>query len=76
MATAPAAEIDARHAGAAVAHAPFQPGRHCRNCGSLAEQVHCPVCGQLTALHPPSVGEFVQEFLGHYVAFEGPLWRT
>lgn len=27
-------------------------------------------------LHPPSMGEFVGEFVGHYVAVEGPLWRT
>lgn len=27
-------------------------------------------------LHPPSMGEFVGEFIGHYVAVEGPLWRT
>ncbi|MEO8936205.1 MAG: DUF3667 domain-containing protein, partial [Burkholderiaceae bacterium] len=61
---------------AASSHASFEPGRRCRNCGALAEQAHCPVCGQVTTLHPPSVGEFLHEFLGHYVAFEGPLWRT
>ena len=27
-------------------------------------------------LHPPSMREFVGEFVGHYVAVEGPLWRT
>jgi len=27
-------------------------------------------------LHPPSMGEFVAEFIGHYVAIEGKLWRT
>lgn len=48
----------------------------CRNCGASATQRYCPACGQATALHPPSVGEFVHEFLGHHVAIEGPLWRT
>ena len=27
-------------------------------------------------LHPPSVGEFLAEFIGHYIAIEGKLWRT
>lgn len=28
------------------------------------------------ALHPPTVGEFVHEFVTHNVALEGALWRT
>ena len=52
------------------------PGRRCRNCQAGAEHDFCPACGQATALHPPTVREFAHEFLGHYVAFEGPLWRT
>ena len=50
----------------------------CRNCAtSLSASMHyCPNCGQETATHPPSAGEFVHEFVGHYVAFEGALWRT
>ena len=51
-------------------------GRRCRNCDALAEGRYCPDCGQTTILHPPTVGEFVHEFLGHHVAIEGPLWRT
>lgn len=27
-------------------------------------------------MHPPTFGEFVHEFVGHYVALEGALWRT
>ena len=27
-------------------------------------------------LHPPSLMEFAHEFIGHYVALEGKLWRT
>lgn len=56
----------------------------CPNCGvslrlpGLAPEAvrHCPGCGQETTLHPPSVAEFAHEFVGHYVALEGPLWRT
>lgn len=52
----------------------------CANCGaSLDADPHprfCPLCGQETELHPPSFGEFVHEFVGHYVALEGALWRT
>jgi len=56
----------------------------CPNCcfslqlpGLAPEAVrHCPSCGQETTLHPPSVAEFLHEFVGHYVALEGPLWRT
>jgi hypothetical protein len=36
----------------------------------------CPACGQAAVLHPPSVAEFAHEFAGHYVAVDGPLWRT
>lgn len=49
---------------------------NCRNCGTPAPGKFCPECGQDTAPHPPSVGEFIHEFIGHYVAFEGKLWRT
>ena len=58
------------------AHGVSVAGRRCRNCGATAEARFCPACGQATALHPPTVGEFVHEFLGHHVALEGPLWRT
>ncbi len=49
---------------------------NCRNCNSPASGKFCPQCGQDTALHPPSVSEFIHEFIGHYVAFEGKLWKT
>jgi len=53
---------------------------HCRNCGtSLNLQPRprfCPQCGQETVLHPPTFWEFVHEFVGHYIALEGTLWRT
>nr|WP_297526166.1 DUF3667 domain-containing protein [uncultured Roseateles sp.] len=50
----------------------------CHNC-DLALQPggsFCPHCGQEAHLHPPSMREFIHEFIGHYVALEGPLWRT
>ena len=48
----------------------------CRNCGAQAPRKFCPECGQETTLHPPTLGEFLHEFVGHYVALEGSLWRT
>lgn len=58
-------------------HAPLLP--YCRNCHytlSTPRPRHCGHCGQETDLHPPSVREMVTEYLGHYVALDGPLWRT
>jgi hypothetical protein len=49
---------------------------HCRNCGTPAPGAYCPACGQETQLHPPSAREFLHEFVGHYIALEGALWRT
>ena len=48
----------------------------CRNCRAPANSHFCPECGQETKLHVPSLGEFVHELVGHYVAIEGKLWRT
>ena len=48
----------------------------CRNCGAPAGGKYCPECGQETAVHPPTALEFLHEFVGHYVALEGALWRT
>lgn len=67
----------------AHAHA-HEPLAVCPNCrfplrlAGVAPQAvrFCPGCGQETTLHPPSVVEFAHEFVGHYVALEGPLWRT
>jgi Protein of unknown function (DUF3667) len=59
-----------------MSHLPPGPDNACRNCGSSAPLNFCPACGQETALHPPTFGEFVHEFVGHYVALEGALWRT
>jgi hypothetical protein len=52
---------------------------YCRNCqrflGTTPGQ-YCSHCGQDTRTHPPSVLEFLHEFITHYVALEGRLWRT
>jgi hypothetical protein len=59
-----------------VSHLPARTDLACRNCGTAAPLKFCPACGQETTLHPPTLGEFLHEFVGHYVALEGTLWRT
>ncbi len=49
---------------------------HCRNCGAYAPDQYCPRCGQDTDEHLPSARQFMHEFLLHYFAAEGRLWRT
>lgn len=49
---------------------------NCHNCGAAVSYHYCAVCGQETRLHVPSAGEFIHEFVGHYVALEGRLWKT
>lgn len=48
----------------------------CPNCGAVVSGNFCHECGQETALHPPSAREFVHEFIGHYIALEGKLWKS
>lgn len=58
-------------------HAPELP--YCRNCHytlATPRPAYCGHCGQETDLHPPSVREMLTEYVGHYVALDGPLWRT
>lgn len=52
------------------------PAVHCHNCGAAVTYHYCAVCGQGTKLHVPSAGEFLHEFVGHYVALEGRLWQS
>jgi hypothetical protein len=48
----------------------------CPNCGAAVSGHFCHQCGQETVLHPPSTREFLHEFIGHYVALEGKLWKS
>lgn len=48
----------------------------CKNCGTHAQGNYCQQCGQATHLHVPSAREFLHEFIAHYVALEGKLWKT
>jgi hypothetical protein len=37
---------------------------------------YCSRCGETITAHSPTAGEFLHEFVGHYVALEGKLWGT
>jgi hypothetical protein len=56
-------------------HSSDQP-THCANCGAAVSAHFCATCGQETRLHMPSAGEFAHEFVGHYIALEGKLWKS
>lgn len=64
-----------------AAHGPAAGHGHagrCLNCDTpLAPDARfCSQCGQDTANHPPSLLEFVHEFVSHYIAVEGTLWKS
>ena len=48
----------------------------CKNCCAPTAGNYCQQCGQATHLHVPSASEFLHEFIAHYVALEGKLWKT
>jgi hypothetical protein len=54
------------------------PPSHCPNCDHrLAPWDHyCSQCGQHAQNHPPTLWEFVHEWIAHYVAAEGVLWKS
>ncbi|WP_323139885.1 DUF3667 domain-containing protein [Massilia phyllosphaerae] len=58
-------ELDLHHAAS-----------NCPNCSATVSGHFCHQCGQETVLHPPSAREFMHEFIGHYVAIEGKLWKS
>ena len=55
---------------------PHHAAGDCPNCGAAVAGNFCQQCGQETVLHPPSTREFLHEFIGHYVAVEGRLWKS
>jgi hypothetical protein len=57
-------------------HQALAPGALCRNCGAPISGNFCAACGQETVLHVASAREFLHEFVGHYIALEGKLWKT
>lgn len=69
-------------ASLAASGGPAHPGHGasgaCLNCGTtlVAGARFCSLCGQDTANHPPSLMEFVHEFVSHYIAVEGTLWKS
>lgn len=65
----PLSESGPAHGGAVAA---------CRDCDHplSAEDRFCSACGQPTRIHPPTLWEFVHEWLLHYVALEGKLWKS
>jgi hypothetical protein len=57
----------------AISH---QPASNCLNCGVAISGKFCHECGQEATLHVASAREFMHEFVGHYVALEGKLWKS
>ncbi|WP_313704959.1 DUF3667 domain-containing protein [Massilia sp.] len=55
---------------------PHQAATLCPNCGTPLGGKFCPGCGQPAHLHVPSAREFLHEFIAHYVALEGKLWKS
>lgn len=51
---------------------------HCLDCGHTIapEDRYCSACGQPTRLHPPTLWEFIHEWVLHYLALEGKLWKS
>ncbi|MEW7848078.1 DUF3667 domain-containing protein [Massilia aurea] len=48
----------------------------CKNCSAATSGNYCHQCGQAAHLHVPTAREFLHEFIAHYVALEGALWKS
>ncbi len=48
----------------------------CHNCGVPAAGKFCSNCGQSTAVHMPTLMEFLHEFVSHHIAIEGTLFES
>lgn len=64
-----------------MSEAPNTLPAQCPNCDAALAGIDpppafCPRCGQETTLQPPRLLEFVHEFVAHYVAIDGALWRS
>ncbi|QNA90621.1 DUF3667 domain-containing protein [Massilia sp. Dwa41.01b] len=55
---------------------PHRAPGFCPNCDSPLGGNFCQTCGQPARLHVPSAREFLHEFIAHYVALEGKLWKS
>ncbi|HEY8877705.1 MAG TPA: DUF3667 domain-containing protein [Roseateles sp.] len=72
------ADLASLAASSGPAHHGHGASGDCLNCGTtlVAGARFCSQCGQDTANHPPSLMEFVHEFVSHYIAVEGTLWKS
>lgn len=72
------ADLASLAASRGPAHHGHGASADCLNCGStlMKGARFCSQCGQDTANHPPSLMEFVHEFVSHYIAVEGTLWKS
>ena len=72
------ADLASLAASGGPAHHAHGASGDCLNCGTtlVAGARFCSQCGQDTANHPPSLMEFVHEFVSHYIAVEGTLWKS
>lgn len=69
--------LDRQYECAVTTHSLSHEASHvCKNCGATTSGNFCQQCGQATHLHVPSAREFLHEFVAHYVALEGKLWKT
>lgn len=55
---------------------PHHQPTHCPNCHAVVRGKFCSACGGETEVEVPSAREFLHEFIGHYVALEGKLFKT